>query len=86
MAQVLSAVPLHGLDSVLAAIQIALQAGRVSAEHVLNTLAHLKDQSRPMVAGEVETPLTLQTPPLANMHGQCVAGSIGYGAYQNAGP
>jgi hypothetical protein len=116
MAQVLSAVPLHGLDSVLAAIQIALQAGRVSAEHVLNTLAHLKDQSRPMVAGEVETPLTRQTPPLANVtgydslrssdleadhvqrhrdspagfefaqHGQCVAGSIGYGAYQNAGP
>jgi hypothetical protein len=67
MAQVLSAVPLHGLDSVLAAIQIALQAGRVSAEHVLNTLAHLKDQSRPMTVGEVNTLLTLQTPPLANV-------------------
>ena len=67
MAQVLSAVPLHGLDSVLAAIQIALQAGRVSAEHVLNTLAHLKDQSRPMTVGEVDTALTLQTPPLANV-------------------
>lgn len=67
MAQVLSAVPLHGLDSVLAAIKIALQAGRVSAEHVLNTLAHLKDQSRPMAVGEVDTPLTLQTPPLANV-------------------
>ena len=67
MAQVLSTVPLHGLDSVLAAIQIALQAGRVSAEHVLNTLAHLKDQSRPMTAGEVDTPLTLNTPPLANV-------------------
>nr|WP_326532600.1 IS21 family transposase [Rhodoferax sp.] len=67
MAQVLSAVPLHGLDAVLAAIQIALQAGRVSAEHVLNTLAHLKDQSRPMTMGEVQTQLTLQTPPLANV-------------------
>lgn len=67
MAQVLSAVPLHGLDSVLAAIQIALQVGRVSAEHVLNTLAHLKDQSRPMALGEIDTPLTLNTPPLANV-------------------
>jgi len=67
MAQVLSAVPLHGLDSVLAAIQIALQTGRVSAEHVLNTLAHLKDQSRLMLVGEVDTPLTLQIPPLANV-------------------
>lgn len=67
MAQVLSAVPLHGLDAVLAAIQIALQAGRVSAEHVLNTLAHLKDQSRLMLVGEVDTPLTLQIPPLANV-------------------
>jgi hypothetical protein len=67
MAQVLSTVPLHGLDSVLAAIQIALQAGRVSAEHVLNTLAHLKDKSKPMTVREIDTPLTLQTPPLANV-------------------
>jgi hypothetical protein len=67
MAQVLSAVPLHGLEAVLAAIQIALQAGRVSAQHVLNTLAHFKDQSRPMTVAAVKTPLVLQTPPLANV-------------------
>lgn len=67
MAQVLSAVPLHGLESVLAAIEIALQTGRVSAEHVLNTLAHLKDRSKPMMVGEVDTPLMLQIPPLANV-------------------
>ena len=67
MAQVLSAVPLHGLDTVLTAIEVALQSGRVSAEHVLNTLAHLKDESRRLAMGEVETPLTLQTPPLANV-------------------
>ncbi|MBT3066715.1 hypothetical protein [Rhodoferax sp. U11-2br] len=34
---------------------------------MLNTLAHLKDQSRLMTVGEVDTPLTLQTPPLANV-------------------
>jgi len=67
MGQVLSAVPLHGLEAVLAAIEIALQAGRVSAEHVLNTLAHLKDQSRPMTASMVDTPLTLQILPQANV-------------------
>ena len=67
MAQVLSAVPLHGLDAVLAAIELALQAGRLSGEHVLNTLAHLKDQARPITVGEVSTLLTLQTPPQANV-------------------
>ncbi len=67
MAQVLSAVPLHGLEAVLAAIEMALQAGRVSAEHVLHTLAHLKDRQRTEVVGEVATPLALQTPPLANV-------------------
>ena len=66
MAQVLSAVPLHGLQPVLAAIELALQAGRLSGEHVLNTLAHLKDQAR-LTVGEVNTPLTLQTPPQANV-------------------
>ena len=67
MAQVLSAVPLHGLDAVLAAIELALQVGRISAEHVLNTLAHLKDQTRAMTLDAVDTPLTLQTPPQANV-------------------
>jgi len=67
MAQVLSAIPLHGLDAVLAAIEIALEGGRASGQHVLNTLARLKDGARPLPALQVDTPLTLQTPPLANV-------------------
>jgi len=67
MAQVLSAIPLHGLDTVLVAIEIALEGGRVSAEHVLNTLARLKDATRPITALQIDTPLTLHTPPLANV-------------------
>ncbi len=67
MAQVLSAVPLHGLESVLTAIEVALQAGRVSAQHVLHTLTHLKDQSRCVTASVVDTPLVLTQPPLANV-------------------
>ena len=39
LAQVLMAIPLHGLDDVLVAVELALQSGRVSADHVLNVLA-----------------------------------------------
>lgn len=67
MAQVLSAVPLHGLEAVLLAIELALQAGRVSAEHVLNVLGHLKDSARPAQVSMVDTPLKLHTPPQANV-------------------
>ena len=35
--------PVHGLEAVLVAAEIALEAGRPSAEHVLNVLARLKD-------------------------------------------
>ncbi|MFM8556100.1 MAG: IS21 family transposase [Betaproteobacteria bacterium] len=43
MTQVLAAVPVHGLEAVLVAAELALEAGRPSAEHVLNVLARLKD-------------------------------------------
>jgi transposase len=43
MTQVLAAVPVHGLDAVLVAAEMALEAGRPSAEHVLNVLARLKE-------------------------------------------
>jgi hypothetical protein len=40
---VLAAVPVHGLDAVLVAAELALEAGRPSGEHVLNVLARLKE-------------------------------------------
>jgi hypothetical protein len=43
MAQVLAAVPVHGLDAVLVAAELALEAGKPSGEHVLN------DSVRPFV-------------------------------------
>jgi len=64
MAQVLSAVPLHGVEAVVVAVELALQAGRISGEHVLNTLSRLKEPTAPV--GVVDTPLTLHTPPQAN--------------------
>ncbi len=65
MAQVLMGVSLHGLEAVLVAVELALQSGRVSAEHVLNLLSRLKEQRTP--EPPVATMLTLSTPPLANL-------------------
>lgn len=48
MAQVLSAVPVHGVEAVQVAIELALESGHVSGEHVLNILARLKAPTVPM--------------------------------------
>lgn len=65
MAQVLSAVIMHGLEAVLVAVELALQSGRVSAEHVLNVLSRLKE-SRPGIES-AQTGLMLAEPPQANV-------------------
>ena len=65
IAQVLLAVNLHGLEEVLVATELALQAGRVSAEHVLNVIARLKERLPAHL--EISTPLQLNTPALANL-------------------
>ncbi len=65
MAQVLSAVPLHGLEAVLVAIDLALQSGRVSAEHVLNVLSRLKEQHSNIESAQ--TGMLLVEPPQANV-------------------
>jgi hypothetical protein len=41
MAQVLAAVPVHGLEAVLVAVELALEAGAPTGDHVLNVLARL---------------------------------------------
>jgi hypothetical protein len=41
MAQVLGAIPVHGLEAVLVAVALALESGRVSGELVMNVLARL---------------------------------------------
>lgn len=76
MAQVLMGVSLHGLEPVLVAVELALQSGRVSAEHVLNVLSRLQEQRMP--EPPVTTILTLNTPPLANLQR--------YDALRNAQP
>lgn len=63
MAQVLMAVPAHGLDAVLVAVERVLDSGRPSAEHVLNLVARLHDGPPPP---SVATALTVATAPLAD--------------------
>lgn len=65
MAQVLAAIPVHGLDAVLVAVELALESGRPSGEHVLNVLARLKDESAPVPA--IAAPLALREEPAANV-------------------
>ena len=67
MAQVLAAVPVHGLDAVLVAAELALEAGKPSGEHVLNVLARLKSPSEPASLEAASTPLKLEVEPLANV-------------------
>ena len=66
MAQVLAAVPVHGLEAILAATDAALAIGKPSAEHVLYLLAQLKDQAQPRPP-MVETPLMLTEEPKADV-------------------
>jgi len=63
MAQVLAAVPAAGLDAVLVAVELVLESGAASAEHVLNVLGRLNGSTLP---APVETALALQEAPRAD--------------------
>ena len=63
MAQVLAAVPVAGLDAVPVAVELVIESGALSAEHVLNVLARL-NASPPLPC--VETSLQLREAPLAD--------------------
>jgi len=63
MAQVLAAVPIAGLDAVLVAVELVLESGVLSAEHVLNVVARLRSGPPPT---SVETSLQLKEAPVAN--------------------
>ena len=63
MAQVLAAVITAGLDAVLVAVELVIESGALSAEHVLNVLARLNAKPAPAC---VETSLQLKEVPLAN--------------------
>ena len=63
MAQVLAAVPAAGIEAVLVAVELVLESGAVSAEHVINVVGRLK----PSVPLEpVQTVLQVTEAPVAD--------------------
>jgi hypothetical protein len=63
MAQVLATVPVVGLEAVLVAIELVLESGVISTEHILNVVARLTD---PPAAEHAATQLQVSEVPLAN--------------------
>ena len=63
MSQVLAAVPRAGLEAVLVAVELVIESGVLSVEHVLNVLGRLNAQPAPP---NVETNLQLKDVPLAD--------------------
>jgi transposase len=93
MAQVLAAVPIHGLEAVLVAVELALEAGKPSGEHVLNVLARLKSNTASANLGEELAaelrqgwPLQLREEPLANVDRYDDLRSAGLTALPNTPP
>ena len=62
MADVLACVPAFGLEAVLVAVELVIASGAISADHVLNVLARLRQT--PTLS--IDTPLRLQEEPLAD--------------------
>jgi hypothetical protein len=77
MAQLLAAVPIHGLYAVLVAAELALESGKPSGEHVLNILARFKSAAidpatlfedvEAALLNSTALQLQLLEPPLANV-------------------
>ena len=63
MAKVLAAVPAHGLEAVLVAVELVLESGVLSVEHVLNVVARI---NQPPPVPSIETALVIQEVPVAD--------------------
>jgi transposase len=63
MAKVLAAVPKHGLEAVLVAVELVIESGNPSAEHIENVLNRLKAAPPPP---QVESALTVSEIPVAD--------------------
>jgi hypothetical protein len=63
MAKVLAVVPKHGLEAVLVAVELVLESGNLSVEHIENVLNRLKPSPPPM---QVDTHLQVTDAPVAD--------------------
>jgi hypothetical protein len=64
MAKVLAAVPGHGLEAVLVAVELVLESGVLSVEHVENVLSRIRHPAPSALT--VETGLVVEDPPVAD--------------------
>ena len=85
MAQVLAAVPTAGLPAVWVAVELVIESGALSAEHVLNVLARLNASAMPAC---VQTSLLLKEAPRADtarydslrgVEGAAIVNAVGVG-------
>jgi len=63
MAEVLACVPSHGLEAVLVAVELILESGNTSAEHIKNVLSRLRE---PPLPEKLDTALAITEEPLAD--------------------
>ena len=63
MSQVLATVPKAGLETVLVAVDLVLESGVLSVEHIHNVIGRLNQAPVPM---SVETTLELKQAPIAD--------------------
>jgi len=63
MSQMLAVVPTAGLEAVLVAVELVLESGVVSVEHVLNVIGRLKQEALPEA---VQTHLAVKAAPIAD--------------------
>lgn len=61
MVKVLGLVPFHGLEAVLVAVELVLESGVISAEHVLNVLARLNQSQLPARAETTLIKITIHS-------------------------
>lgn len=66
MANILATVPIHGLDEVLVAVELAFEAGNLNSQHVINILSRLKPHPANDELHDVRIPLLI-VPAQANV-------------------
>jgi hypothetical protein len=66
MASILATVPIHGLDEVLVAVELAFEAGNPSSQHVMNIISRLKPNPANDEVSNLRMPI-LNVPAEANV-------------------
>lgn len=61
MVQVLAIVPIAGIDTVLVAVELVLESGALSAEHILNVVVRLASAAPPLATALAASGIILRS-------------------------